>query len=117
MYNNKVLLHDLIHLSQELLFIQRSSSRPEVFLGKGVMKICSKSTREHPFRGVISINLLVNFIEITRWHGCSPVGLLHIFRAPFPRNTSGWLLLRMHDSDSQFEILFDSGSHDSESKF
>ena len=26
-------------------------------------------------------------------HGCSPVNLLHIFRAPFPRNTSGWLLL------------------------
>ena len=24
---------------------------------------------------------------------CSPANLLHIFRAPFPRNTSGWLLL------------------------
>ena len=27
------------------------------------------------------------------WHGCSPVNLLHIFRTPFSRNTSGWLLL------------------------
>ena len=26
-------------------------------------------------------------------HGCSPVNLLHIFRTPFPRNTSRWLLL------------------------
>ena len=26
-------------------------------------------------------------------HGCSPVNLLHIFRTPCPRNTSGWLLL------------------------
>ena len=34
-----------------------------------------------------------NFIEIALWHGCSPVNLLHIFRTPFPRNTSGWLLL------------------------
>ena len=34
-----------------------------------------------------------NFIEVTLWHGCSPVNLLHIFRKPFPKNTSGGLLL------------------------
>ena len=34
-----------------------------------------------------------NFIEITLWHGCSPVNLLHNFRTPFTKNTSGWLLL------------------------
>ena len=28
------------------------------------------------------------------WHGCSPVNLLHIFRSPFPKNISGWLLLK-----------------------
>ena len=37
--------------------------------------------------------LLCNFIEITLWHRCSPVNLLHIFRPPFSKNTSGWLLL------------------------
>ena len=26
-----------------------------------------------------------SFIEITLWHGCSPVNLLHIFRTPFIR--------------------------------
>ena len=26
--------------------------------------------------------------------GCSPVNLLHIFKAPFTKNTSGWLLLK-----------------------
>ena len=31
--------------------------------------------------------------EIALWHGCSPVNLPHIFRTPFPKNTSGWLLL------------------------
>ena len=44
---------------------------------KGVVKICSKFTG----------------FEITCRHGCSPVNLLHIFRTPFLKNTSGWLLL------------------------
>ena len=34
------------------------SSHPEVFLKKGVLKICSKFTGEHPCRSVISIKLL-----------------------------------------------------------
>ena len=34
------------------------SSRPEVFLEKGVLKICSKFTGEHPCRSVISTKLL-----------------------------------------------------------
>ena len=34
-----------------------------------------------------------NKVEMTLRHGCSPVNLLHIFRTPFPKNTSGWLLL------------------------
>ena len=34
-----------------------------------------------------------NFIEITLRHGCSLVTLLHIFRSPFPKNTSGGMLL------------------------
>ena len=30
---------------------------------------------------------------------CSPVNLLHIFRTPFPRDTSGWLLLNLVESN------------------
>ena len=37
--------------------------------------------------------MLCNFIEITFRHRCSAVNLLHIFRAPFLKNTSGRLLL------------------------
>ena len=69
------------------------SSHPEVFLGKGALKICSKFTGEHPCRSVISIKLLCSFIEITLRHGCPPVNLPHIFRTPFSKNTSGWLFL------------------------
>ena len=34
-----------------------------------------------------------NKVEITLRHGCSPVNLLHVFRTPFLKNTSEWLLL------------------------
>ena len=63
------------------------------FLGKGVLKICSKFTGEHPRRSVISMKLLCNFIEITLRRGYSPVNVLHIFKTPFYKNTSGGLLL------------------------
>ena len=43
-----------------------------------------------PPRGILS-----NFIEITLRHGCSPVNLLHNFRTPFSKDTSGWLLLKL----------------------
>ena len=39
--------------------------------------------------------VLCNFIEITLWHGYSPLNLLHIFKTLFPKNTSGRLLLNI----------------------
>ena len=69
------------------------SCRSEVFLGKGILKICCKFTNERSCRNAISIKLLCNFIEITLWHGYSPVNLLHIFRTPATNITSGWVLL------------------------
>ena len=36
-----------------------------------------------------------NFIEIALRNGCSPVNLLYSLRTPFPKNTSGWLLLML----------------------
>ena len=69
------------------------SSHLEVFLGKGVLKICTKFAGEHPCLGAISIKLLCNFTEITPWHGCSPANLLHVFRTSFPKNPSGRPLL------------------------
>ena len=74
------------------------SSHPEGFLGKGVLKISSKFTGEHPCRSLISIKFFSNFIEIALRHRCSPVNLLHIFRTPFHKNTSGRLLLNKHQA-------------------
>ena len=73
---------------------KNKSSHPEVFLGKGVLKISCKFTGEHPCRSEISIKLQSNFIEIALRRGCSPVNLQHIFTTPFSRNTSGRLLLK-----------------------
>ena len=35
----------------------------------------------------------IDFNKITLRHGCSPVNLLHTFRTPFRKNTSGGLFL------------------------
>ena len=69
------------------------SSHPKMCLGKSVLKIGSKFTRDHPCRSVILIKMQSNVIGITLRHGCSPVNLLHIFRIPFLKNTSVWLFL------------------------
>ena len=71
--------------------IYRSSS-PELFFGKGVLKICSKVTAEQPCRSVISIKMKATFLKS---HGCSPVNLLHIFRTHFYKNTYEGLLLNL----------------------
>ena len=76
----------------ELQKVMHQKRPPEVFLQKGVLKICSKFTGEHQCNSVILIKLLRSFIEITFRHGCSPANLLHIFRIPFYKNTSGGLL-------------------------
>ena len=48
-----------------------------------------------------TIKLHNNFIEITLQHGCSPVDLHHIFRTPFPKNTSEVLFLMLISSPYQ----------------
>ena len=72
-----------------------------MFLGKGVLKICSKFKGEHPCRSAISIKLLFNISKIALRHGCSHVNLLHVFRTPFLKNTFGWLLLLISTSELQ----------------
>ena len=66
-----------------------------MFLGKGLLKICSKFTREHPCRSAISIKLQSNFIEIALPHVRSSVILVRIFR----RCTHGTQLLQLKGAD------------------
>ena len=69
------------------------SSPLEVFVGKDVLKICNKFTGEHLCRSLISKKLFCNVIDVTLLRGPSSLNLLHIFRTPFLRSTSGGLLL------------------------
>ena len=55
-------LRFLKNLKKHHLSFDRSS-HSEVFLEKGILKICSKFTGEHPCRSVISIQLQSNFWE------------------------------------------------------
>ena len=64
------------------------SSHTEVFLEKGVLKICGKFTGEKQQLGCL-FKILDNWTEITLRHGFSPVNLVHIFRTLFTKNTSG----------------------------
>ena len=47
-----------------------------------------------------------NFIEVTLRHGCSPVNLLHNFRPPFPKNSSGGLLPNIITSSKVTKMSF-----------
>ena len=44
-------------------FAKSRSNHPEVFVGKGVLKMCSKFTGEYPCQSVISIKLQSNHIS------------------------------------------------------
>ena len=84
------------------------SSNPEDFYEKGVLKICSKFTREPPCRNVISIKLFCNLLKSTWLFSCK---LLHIFTTSFTKNTSGWLLLILHIIDSNSGLMVFAKSH------
>ena len=82
------------------------NQRQKLFLDKGVLKYAANlqenlhaevqfqwSCRTTPSSPATE-QLLCNFIiEIALWHGCSPVNLLHIFRALFLKSNSAGLLL------------------------
>ena len=92
--------------AQKFRIFRRKCS--EVFLQKGVLKICSKFTEKHLCRSAISIKLICKIFEIALRRGCSPVNFLHIFRTHFPKNFSGWLVLafsRLRSTQNVIVIL------------
>ena len=61
---------------------------------KGVLsKRCSENM-QHIYRRKSMPKCDFNKVALQLRHGCSPVNLLHIFRTPFPWNTSEMLLLK-----------------------
>ena len=74
------------------------------------LKQCSENTqqiyRRTPIRKSDLTKLISNFIEITLWHGCSLVNLMHIFRTHFPKNTSGGVLLNFAMAEHQVDFSY-----------
>ena len=70
---------------------------------KSVLKISSKFTGKQPRWSAISIKLQSIFIQFTVQHGCSPVNLLHIFRAFCPSTSGGPLLKTFSGNSSVFD--------------
>ena len=66
---------------------------PEVFIEKGILKICRKFTGEHLRQSVISIKLESIFIGITLRHWVHFYKFAAYFRSPFLQNTAERLLL------------------------
>ena len=79
----------LNNFSTELEVFKHRSSHPEVFLEKGVLKICSKFTGEHPCRSAISIKLQSK-ATLLKSHLSLAVSCKF---AVYFQNTFGWLLL------------------------
>ena len=77
-------------------------SLQELFLRKGAQKICSKFTGGPPCQSVISIKLQSNFMEITLWHDCSPVNLLHIFQDNFSEEHLWRMLLKLEQLHDRY---------------
>ena len=74
------------------LWSAKQYNPPEVFSRKR----CSEYMKQTYTRTHIPKCDFNNFlVEIALWHVCSPVNSLHIFKTTFPRNTSGWLLLKI----------------------
>ena len=78
---------------------------------KGISKKIHKQRSRGVFRKRCSENMQqiyrrtpmpkCDFNKVAK-HGCSPVNLLHIFRAPFAKSTSGRLLLKTPVPESLF---------------
>ena len=84
-------------LQTKLVIFQYSQSiwKEHVFL----IAFCqNNSVQKQLPRGVLKKRCSENMRQIyrrTSMPECSPVNLLHIFRTPFPRNTSEWLFLNV----------------------
>ena len=59
----------------------------------GALKICNKSTEEHPYQSVDFNKVIVKKYEIILRCGCSLVTLLHIFKRHVLKIIFGGLLL------------------------
>ena len=90
-----------------LLFVTTFRSSPlKAFLWETVLKICSKFTKEHPSKSLISIKLSSVYMEITIRHRCSPVNLLYISEHLFIRTPYFFSFVLLHSFYVSCELSY-----------
>ena len=96
--NIDILCFCYVSISFRWLFTCWTLCWSEAALHRCYIKRCSEnmqqSCRRTPILKCDLINLQSNFIETTFRYWCSPVNWLYIFKANFPKNTSGKLNCR-----------------------
>ena len=80
---------DLFTFTKESLTTTSETSRG------ALKKRCSENIQQ-TYRRTPKAKCDFNKVELTPQHEFYPVNLLHIFRTPFLKNTSGRLLLKLH---------------------
>ena len=89
---------------ENILLCKKRNEMVHKQTSRGVLsKRCSENMRQI-YRRTPMPKCVFNFIENPLWHGCSLVNLPHIFRIPFPKSTSEWLLLMVASSWNACEM-------------
>ena len=93
----KIKLRKVLFLYQKKNFYSKLYQKKKKYqkqLSRGVLTKRYSENMQQIYRKTPMPKCDFNKVEIALRHWCSPVNLLRIFRTPFPRNTSGWLLLK-----------------------
>ena len=64
--NGQILIIDVKVNDEKFLLVNPESSHPELFLGKGFLKIFSKFKGEHPYRSANSIKVFSEHLFLTK---------------------------------------------------
>ena len=100
-FESPQILHLMSHFSFSHISVNnRSSSRPEVFCKKGILRNFAKFTGKHLCQSLF-FNLVTGvrpatLLKVRLWHRCFPMTFAIFLRIPFLTEHLRWLLLEQY---------------------
>ena len=100
-FESPQILHLMSHFSFSHISVNnRSSSRPEVFCKKGILRNFAKFTGKHLCR-TLFFNIVAGLrpatlLKVRLWHRCFPMNFAIFLRIPFLTEHLRWLLLEQY---------------------
>ena len=100
-FESPQILHLMSHFSFSHISVNnRSSSRPEVFCKKGILRNFAKFTGKHLCRNLF-FNIVAGLrpatlLKMRLWHRCFPMNFAIFLRTPFLTEHLRWLLLEQY---------------------